>query len=136
NVLEDARRNIPRIELERQLDKWWRDGANSPAALLGDEGRGKTWSALSWCSRRVQDADAPMILAVSAKDIGSGDAEEVLAKALSVCIPSARTELLARRLRRWARSARSLKIVLLVDGLNERWEHQWHEFVRAFDVEP
>jgi hypothetical protein len=135
DVLAPASPPVERAEPSSQLDSWWNSGGGRPAVLLGDEGRGKTWCAAQWCAKRFNDAELPMVLAVSSKDIGSYDPAEILTSALSRAMPSVDSDVLQRRIRRWA-SAPECRVLLVVDGLNERWELDWGEFVRQFDVAP
>jgi hypothetical protein len=63
---------IPRPAIETALTAWWTNGPKSPAVLLGDEERGKTWVMLSWCLNHLTGGEAPMILAAPAKEIPPG----------------------------------------------------------------
>ncbi len=125
---------ISRPAIETALSQWWNSGPGTPAVLLGDEGRGKTWTALSWCLCQPAGTSGPMILATSAKDIRSTDAGEILAGLLSRCMPHVPKTQLAARLKRWLTG--SPKILLVIDGLNEAWGTRWGEVVRSFEVEP
>jgi hypothetical protein len=125
---------VSRPTIESELSQWWNSGPKAPAVLLGDEGRGKTWTALSWCLQQPVDASAPMILVASAKDIHSTDAGEILASLLSRCMPNVPKPQLAARLKRWLTG--SVKILLVIDGLNEAWNTRWNEVVSSFESEP
>ena len=129
-------RYVSRPAIEASLTQWWVAGPKVPAVLLGDEGRGKTWVALSWC-RQLPDAGAPLVLAVSAKDIRFTDAEEILSNLLSRCMPNVPRAQVAVRIKRWLMAeGGSPWILLMIDGLNEAWNTQWGDIVRSFDVEP
>lgn len=128
---------IARPAIESQLDQWWTASTRAPVALLGDEGRGKTWAALDWALRKTHAADPIMVLVTSAKDITGTDAGAVLGQILGRSIPLAEPDVLVRRLRRWAGAMQNgERVLLVVDGLNERWNFQWGEFVRLFEAEP
>ena len=125
---------VTRPGIESALSQWWNSGPKAPAVLLGDEGRGKTWTALSWGLRQFSGTPAPMILAASAKDIRSNDPGEILSSLLSRSMPDVPRPQLAARLKRWLGG--SPRILLLIDGLNEKWSTRWGDVVRSFEVEP
>jgi hypothetical protein len=128
---------VPRKAVTDQLDKWWESGAQNPAVLLGEEGRGKSWAALAWCAEKISDENAPLILVASAKDIiETADPAEVISRLLSRCMQSVSAESLARRVSRWCSRGAPIRIVLLIDGLNERWDYRWQELVSMFEDDP
>lgn len=135
DILANDAHLIARPEIERRISTWWQTGSQNPLALLGQEGRGKSWVALRWCIELAKQNDAPMILAASAKHVSTGDAETVLAALLARSMPLVDKTHLARRVARWTQAAPA-RIILLIDGLNEAWTSDWTNFVRLFDVEP
>lgn len=128
---------VSRSSIENKLTQWFGSEPSAPAVLLGDEGRGKSWTALSWCLNHRPEGDAPMILVSSAKDIANEDTDAILAKLLGRSCPEIDTAHLALRLKRWIKAhTPPTRILLLIDGLNEAWGRPWPEIIRKFDVEP
>lgn len=135
DILSEDAGLVSRQAVIERLNAWWDSGGYPPAALLGDEGRGKTWAALDWCVTRQSDGEPPMILIASAKSLFSGDPTKVLSGLLAECMPVDET-VLVRRLLRWLRDESPAQILLVIDGLNERWSFDWSEFVRRFNLAP
>lgn len=136
DLLAADARLVERPAIGAALTDWWTAGAEAPLAILGDEGRGKTWAALSWCLERIAKPDRPLVLAASSKDIRSEDGWAVIVDNLHRCMPVVERSALEARLSRWLQSAPSARVVLLIDGLNEKWSIDWAGLVRSFDVPP
>jgi hypothetical protein len=128
--------HIAREHIERAVASWWNSDPRPHLALLGDEGKGKTWVALSSALELAKGPDAPLILAASAKDIARGDAGGIITELLQRTMPAAAKPALSARVRRWMQRGSSARILLVIDGLNERWNGDWNEVVRSFDAEP
>lgn len=79
---------ITRETIHADLDRWWQGPARSdaPAAIIGYDGVGKTWSVLDWLIDR--QADQPIILTVPSSvlppsaGISESGVKEVLARRL------------------------------------------------------
>lgn len=127
---------VQRPAIGNAMSDWWKAGAETPLVVVGDEGRGKTWAALSWCIEKAAETEGPLVLAASSKDIRSANGEEVLVDLLQRCMPAVNRTALQARASRWLQHADSAKVLVLVDGLNEKWSVPWHELVRSFDAPP
>ena len=87
----------------------------------GDEGRGKTWSALAWANTRPADS-AELVLFVSAREVVERDAESLIARLLHARTGVRDESFWRRRLELWGRAAWTQpKLVLIIDGLNQHW---------------
>lgn len=121
-----------RPALFAKLSDWW-DARGQSAVLLGDEGVGKTWAALSWLEhRRVTTQDAPLTLFLSARDIGDGPVETVIARSLARQAGWGDEVFWGRRLALWRRGlATEQRLLLIVDGLNQNWlKSDWAMFLQ------
>lgn len=118
-----ATRRITRTKISAQLDDWWRNGPTSTAALLGQEGMGKTWAALAWWLERSEtDPNFPLTLVVPARDVDSFDGPALLARTLHHATRLRDPNFWRRRLERWATlNAPRPLFLLILDGLNQKW---------------
>ena len=84
NLRESEFGVVSRTAINTQLDDWYTSG-HGFAALLGDEGTGKSWAVLDWHERlRSSAAGAPMIVFLRATAIdASKDVKSAIAHALS-----------------------------------------------------
>jgi|TARA_R100000501_G_scaffold14778_1_gene26809 hypothetical protein len=124
NLTDPAIIRIDRAELRQAIAGWW-DGTKTrpPLALLGSEGMGKTWAALSWwLDRELAGTPLPLTLIVPARFIASASPDEILGSALFQMFGIRDAAWWARRARRWCAAATATRIVLIVDGLNERFD--------------
>jgi hypothetical protein len=132
NNLLEGEQLADRPELRRALDAWWAD-ATGPGALVGDEGHGKTWASLAWWDG-LGDAgrDSPLLLFVSARELGGADAQMVLAKLLADRTRTRDAAFWSRRLRLWGATPHARpRLLLVVDGLDQYWLRQdWADFVQ------
>lgn len=129
---------VRRPKVEAALTNWQQTEPTKLAAILGDEGRGKTWATLHWCEEQSKREAAPMCLVVSAKDVAPGEAHEVIAQVLHGVMPLANIGVLGRRVRRWLTAdpkSTGRRVLLIVDGLNERWDFAWSKFAEAFTAD-
>ena len=126
--LHVARQENPPIERRdvlHELNEWianWPD-SQTPFALLGDEGDGKTWAAAAWLAKRLQSqAPTSPILFIPSRDASSENPRKLVAA--TICRgPTKRGRAFWRRkLLRWLeRQSESAPVLLLVlDGINER----------------
>lgn len=136
-VLADDAGFVARPTVSSGLDQWWNGNSAAPCALLGEEGRGKTWVALKWMLDRIDGDKPPLCIAISAKNLENAAPARAIALALQPALPDTDLEVLARRVIRWVRSADAeRRILFIVDGLNERWDFEWADFVARFDEGP
>jgi hypothetical protein len=136
-VLADDAAFVARPTVSSGLDQWWNGNSAAPCALLGEEGRGKTWVALKWMLDRIDRDRPPLCIAISAKSLENAAPERALALALQPALPDTDLEVLERRVTRWVRSADAeRRILFIVDGLNERWDFEWADFLARFDEAP
>ena len=111
---------IPRRSLNTQLDEWYKSG-HGIAALLGDEGTGKSWVSLDWHNTlKLSKEDTPLTVFIKAKKIDASGVKHTLAKALSTQTGIRSGMFWEKRLALWERSGR-VKILILIDGLNENF---------------
>ena len=121
---------IPRISLNTQLDEWYKS-SKSIAALVGDEGIGKSWASLDWHNKRKSSKeDTPLTVFIEAKKIDASGVKHTLAKALSTQTGIRSVVFWEKRLALWERSGR-VKILILLDGLNENFRFsEWADWLQ------
>lgn len=132
NLRDPSQKIVSRSAIFAKLDKWW---SKEPAliALLGEEGNGKTWTALSWRNARHQGGDPlPLTVFLNAKDVFSSDPYKVLAWALGKQTDLPDEEFWLRRLRLWERApSEAVRILIILDGLNENVTFDgWADFLQ------
>lgn len=126
---------IPRSGISSWLDQWWRS-KEPVAALLGDEGLGKTWAALSWWNELSLTRAQPLTVFLSAKDISNMNAEDMIASALARQTEMRDEAFWRRRLAIWRKSSSPLPILIILDGLNQNWTKlDWAEFIQPLFAE-
>ena len=131
-LVRDAANRIARPKIQEPLHKWWLHSSTSPCAILGDEGCGKTWAALSWwLDASAIDEDFPLTVFLPAKNINNEDALSTVATALYRVFRTRDEKFWEKRLRRWTGlEARGTRLLLIVDGLNQNWLfNAWSNFV-------
>jgi hypothetical protein len=131
----DAKR-IDRPAVRSALDGWWASNPQDPVVLLGQEGMGKTWAALSWWLDRSAGDDFPITLVVPARDVASINGIDILAEALLRATGVRDLAFWKRRLARWSAIETDRPIILLiVDGLNQNWGFQrWSDLLLSLNV--
>lgn len=115
---------VRRSAISQQLNAWFEDRKGTMAALVGDEGTGKSWATLAWCDevRNSVDFTPPLVVYLKAKPIRSIDARGDIAQALSDQTGVRSAVFWHQRLKLWERSGReSVRIVVIVDGLNQNF---------------
>ena len=123
---------IPRAAINAQLDEWYA-GGHGVAALLGDEGMGKSWAALDWYNRlKTSETSAPLTVFLGAKAIGASDVKPTLAKALADQTGVRSVAFWEKRLALWERSGgNGVRMLILVDGLNENFQFiKWADWLQ------
>lgn len=136
-VLADDAGFVARPTVASAIDQWWTGNSAAPCALLGEEGRGKTWVALKWMLDRIDGERPPLCIAISAKNLENATPARAIALALQPALPDTDIDVIERRVKRWVRSADAdRRVLFIVDGLNERWDFEWAEFLARFDEAP
>lgn len=137
-VLADDARRVNRANISQGLDAWWEASTTTirRAAVLGEEGTGKTWAAMSWICERLERGGMPIVLPFSAavEAISATDTIVTLLPRLLLAWTGVGTELLwSRRLSRWVEEggASGPLILLVADGLNEKASQKWPSFFRS-----
>ena len=132
NLSESEYGVIPRTAINALLDDWY-TGDHGVAALLGDEGMGKSWAALDWHIRlKSSETGAPLAVFLSARAIDVSDVKSTLAKALAAQTTGPSFAFWKRRLALWERSGGDgVRILILIDGLNENFQFtSWAEWLQ------
>lgn len=122
-----------RENVNKQLDEWftsWRTH-NSPLVLLGNEGVGKSWSALKWWSQFKDDA--PLTLLISSNLVDATRFDAMLWSALMRQGSFANQSICERRVNRWlSRDPTNVpSILVILDGINERPRYPWWQMIAA-----
>ena len=123
---------ISRAAINVQLDGWY-IGGQGVAALLGDEGMGKSWAALDWYNRlKTSATGAPLTVFLSAKSIDASDVKSTLVKALATQTGVHSVEFWEKRLALWESSGgNGVRMLILVDGLNENFQFTtWADWIQ------
>ena len=120
---------VRRSGVNGELKVWFADRNAGVAALVGDEGMGKSWAALDWCNE-VQESlgyESPMIVFLPARSIRGADAKLDIADAISRQAEQGSAKFWRRRLDLWERSGRAnVRMLVIVDGLNQNFLfHDW-----------
>ena len=121
---------IPRIPLKSQLAEWY-GSRQAMAALLGDEGTGKSWVSLDWHDTlKSSNEGAPLTIFLAAKKIDASGVKHTLAKKLSSQTGRGSHAFWEKRLALWERSG-GVKILILLDGLNENFTfREWADWLQ------
>lgn len=127
---------VERPGLTQSLQNWW-NGDKRVAALIGDEGMGKTWQGLGFMRSLETAANPPVVVVIKAKRAeNTKNAYEAVLDALVEMFASSYTKIndprlfWQRRLHRWARSPdKSLKLLVLIDGLDELDPFTWEDWL-------
>lgn len=139
NLTDPAIVRIDRPELREAISGWWNYSApRPPLALLGAEGMGKTWAALSWwLDREITGMLLPLTLIVPARFVISASPDTVIGTALNQIFGIRDAAWWARRARRWCAGQQDVQIILIIDGLNERFDMaDWASLAAELAVAP
>lgn len=121
---------ITRASISSQLEAWW-EGNYPTATLLGTEGIGKTWAALSWWNALALTDSMPLTVFLPARDIQASDAENAVASALEKQTGMRDAGFWRKRLSQWKKASSPLPILIIFDGLNQNWfRRDWCDFLQ------
>ncbi|WP_190555644.1 NACHT domain-containing protein, partial [Calothrix parietina] len=128
NIINNELRFIVRKELLQQLDIWYSQWVNNKKifTLLGEEGDGKTWGVAHWLSLKVeQDNNFPVVVFLSSHKISSNEPltlfSDIVARDLIL-----EKEHCIKRVKRWINNSETTpKLLLILDGINERYDNLW-----------
>ena len=123
NLGEAAYGVIHRSTINAKLDNWYTQGSGV-AALVGDEGMGKSWALLDWYNRlKLSGTGAPLTVFLTATAVDIRDVRSTIAKALATQTEIRSIRFWTKRLALWERSGGiGVRILILVDGLNENFQ--------------
>jgi hypothetical protein len=117
---------VERAAPQGALDAWYSAWPANPsvAAVLGQEGSGKSWSTMAWWTAL---GTKPLTLIITSNKEIPDDAEILIASALASQTRLRNLEFWRRRVDSWLhRSASGTPALLLIlDGLNERPGQKW-----------
>ncbi len=139
NLTDPAMIRIDRPAIRDAIRQWWEAPAPRPVlALLGTEGMGKTWAALSWwLDRELADNPLPLTLIVPGKYVALARPDEVIGGALYEMFQTRTAQRWAKRARRWCADAIDTRLILILDGLNERFEEkEWSRLCAELTLAP
>lgn len=142
NVLDDnawlVRRESACNKINTWLDGWKKE--YTFLCLLGDEGDGKTWAIASWLSKYIRDNEEfPSVIFLTSSRISlTTDPQEFLANAISQQLKEFDAKYWEKRLNKWILRPGSDKplIILILDGINERYDFNWRNLFEKLDVPP
>lgn len=132
NLLDDGVKVTRRPALYAAIDAWW-DAKGSSLALIGDEGMGKTWTALGWCeSRRGTPGGPTLTVFLPARRVQGGDPEALIADALAAQTGRRDGAFWRKRLRLWKRAGPDGgRLLIVIDGLNQNWmKKDWADLLQ------
>ena len=139
NLTDPSILRIDRPGARGAITGWWDGSVPRPTlALLGNEGMGKTWAALGWwLDRELTDNPLPLTLVVPAKFVAEATPDAVIGKALFEIFRTRDLTWWAGRARRWCADASETRLILIIDGLNERFEAQdWTILLAELSLTP
>lgn len=123
---------IAREGLQAAMDAWWAQPDGRVAAILGEEGVGKTWGLLGWwLTASAADPDFPLTVVLPARRVVGVDGRQLLADAICQATGVRDGAFWRRRLDRWAsQTSGSPPILVVLDALNQHWSFgQWSEVI-------
>lgn len=129
---------VRRSAVNEELAVWFADKTadktSGVAALVGDEGMGKSWAALDWCDEvwGSLGPEAPMIVFIPAKWVKGPDAKSDIACAIWRQTALGSADFWRHRLDLWERSGREdVRILVIVDGLNQNFLfREWSDWAQ------
>lgn len=139
-VNDPGARLVPRAAVSAALDRWWDAWPENPrfAAILGEEGDGKTWAVAAWLATRVSDARFPPVLFVPSGEVTGSEPLDLMVAAVRRALGAAERGSWDQRLHRWLSPGRASlpRLLLVLDGLNERPSGPWDALLTALSAPP
>lgn len=140
-VLDPSIKVIRREEANRKLDSWWIGWPDNSQSffLLGEEGDGKTWAAISWIAEKIQSKTFPPVVVVPAFRVSADDPESLILDAIRSQLKGPnRDNYWQIYFERWLELPvnKNPLVLLFIDGINERPSHGWRAILDQFAVEP
>jgi len=127
---------VARPGLSQSLQDWW-NGDKQVVGLIGDEGTGKTWQGLQFMRGLASVATPPVVVVIKSKRAeATKNGYEAVIETLAEMFAASYTKVAdpklfwQRRLHRWAKSDdKSVRVLVLVDGLDELDPFDWVEWL-------
>jgi hypothetical protein len=120
---------VRRPALFTALDDWWMSGDVAPVVLVGDEGNGKTWTALSW-SQGLNET-AALTLYIPARSVATTGLLPTIAAELAKRTKVRDAVFWERRFSVWARDGRVVPpILVILDGIDQHWSVDWVDMIQ------
>ncbi len=127
---------VARPGLSQGLQNWW-SGDKRIVGLIGDEGTGKTWQGLQFMRGLASVSTPPVVVVIKSKRAEEAkNGYDAVIETLADMFASSYTKVAdpklfwQRRVRRWAKSDdKSVKVLVLVDGLDELDPFDWVEWL-------
>ncbi|WP_141439905.1 hypothetical protein [Vreelandella titanicae] len=130
DLLSSSTKLVERLELHASINDWWA-GEDLSLVLLGNEGTGKSWAALSWWYKLAESENEPLTIFLPAKDIQGNNPIENIAAYLAEVTELRGREFWKRRLSLWDKAPEPLSVLIILDGLNQNWSKQdWSDFLQ------
>jgi len=109
---------VPRRSPQQQLNEWWKQGRESVVVLRGEEGMGKSWTASAFCGELLRNSSALVLWLDSADWVNLRNLDGVLENGLMMA--GFNDVRLRRRLTTKAKRCWTDKLLVVLDGVNER----------------
>ena len=130
DLLSFSTKLVERLELHASINDWWA-GEDLSLVLLGNEGTGKSWAALSWWYKLAESENEPLTIFLPAKDIQGNNPIENIAAYLAEVTELRGREFWKRRLSLWDKAPEPLSVLIILDGLNQNWsKRDWSDFLQ------
>lgn len=128
--VSDNTRLIRRKEACQRLDEWIERWHDTPSSMfvVGEEGDGKTWCAVSWLSEKiVSEPSFPPVLFLSSEMVSSNDPLDLIAHVIEKKQGVFGADGWKKRVKRWVNNRNDTQpsILLVLDGINERRDSSW-----------
>lgn len=141
-VLHPDSHYIQRVEATVVMDAWWAEWQNNylPFALLGEEGDGKSWALMSWVADKLSHVSQklPVVFVSAPKVSEAGDFLTEMAEAMARAHSSLPANQWKERLESFVSdtSCKTPQLVLVIDGLNERFSLDWRDLFSTYLTSP
>lgn len=140
SVLGTTRTIIHRQHAIATLNDWfnnWND-AHKLLGILGEEGDGKSWAISDWLATNLKNNNLPLTLFIPSAQAKYTNPNDLITDTLSHSFPKHNREYWAKRIERWKNQSSiddKPKILLVLDGINERHKFNWAELISRFSAQ-